>query len=81
MKLLVEKLGSTARPSSPRSQKLCVCVRRSATTVNVFVEMFGKSLMSPLFSATITRPSGRKRTVVGLVSPLKTTVSEKPGCL
>ena len=34
--------------------------------------------MRPLFSATKTRPSGAKRTTVGFVSPLKTTVSWKP---
>ena len=47
--------------------------RRSATTVKVFVEMFGKTLIRPLFSATSTRPSGRNRTTVGLVRAVKTT--------
>src|SRR4030095_1164712 len=37
--------------------------------------------MRPLFSATSTRPSGRKRSVEGWSSPSNTTASEKPGCL
>ncbi len=49
--------------------------------VYVLVVRFGKTLSRPLFSATSTRPSGRKRTTAGFVSPLKTTASEKPGCL
>ena len=35
--------------------------------------------MTPLFSATNTRPSGEKRTAVGWVSPEKTISSWKPG--
>ena len=34
--------------------------------------------MSPLFSATKTRPSGEKRIVVGAVSPENTMDSENP---
>jgi hypothetical protein len=34
--------------------------------------------MSPLFSATKTRPSGEKRTDVGSVNPENTTDSENP---
>ena len=36
------------------------------------------TLISPLFSATNTRPSGEKRTAVGIFSPLNTVVSVKP---
>src|SRR4051794_23365784 len=35
--------------------------------------------MTPRFSATKIRPSGAKRTTVGLVRPLSTTVSANPG--
>ena len=38
-----------------------------------------KTLISPLFSATKTRPSGEKRTDVGWVTPEKAVVSWKPG--
>ena len=34
--------------------------------------------MTPAFVATYTRPSGAKRTTVGLTSPLHTVVSVKP---
>ncbi len=47
----------------------------------VLVVRLGKIFSRPLFSATRTRPSGRKRTTAGLVSPEKTTDSEKPACL
>ena len=40
-----------------------------------------KTLISPLFSATNTRPSGEKRTAVGWVRPLKAVVSWKPGSM
>src|SRR5262249_25178591 len=36
------------------------------------------TLITPLFSATKTRPSGEKRIEVGLSRPEKTTVSWKP---
>src|SRR5262245_29410364 len=78
---LPAKSGSTARPSNPRSQKLWTCVRKSTTVVGVGSRTLSNSLISPLFSATSTRPSGRKRSVVGWSSPPKTTASEKPGCL
>ena len=65
-------------PSMPRSQKLWTFVRRSAKTVGVVSERLSKTLMSPLFSATNTRPSEANRITVGLVSPLKTVVSTKP---
>jgi hypothetical protein len=35
--------------------------------------------MRPLFSATKTRPSGEKRTIVGALRPVIATVSWKPG--
>src|SRR5215203_6965899 len=65
-------------PSSPRSQKLCTCVRRSAKVVGVVSENDEKTLISPLFSATKTRPSAEKRTTVGFVRPLNAVVSTKP---
>ena len=66
---VVGKFGASARPSSPRSQKLWTWVRRSANTVGVVSDRLSKTLMSPLFSATKTRPSGENRTAVGWVSP------------
>ena len=71
-------MGSRAKPRRPRSQKLCTFVLRSANTVGVGSVRLSKTLIRPLFSATKTRPSGEKRTTVGLVRPLKTTVSWKP---
>ena len=59
--------GASAMPSSPRSQKLWTFVRRSANTVGVVSERLSKTLISPLFSATKTRPSEAKRTTVGFV--------------
>jgi len=44
----------------------------------VVAERFAKTLMSPLFSVTKTRPSGEKRTDVGCVNPERTTDSENP---
>jgi hypothetical protein len=46
--------------------------------VGVVAERSAKTLMSPLFSATKTRPSGEKRTDVGCVSPESTMDSENP---
>ena len=65
-------------PSSPRSQKLWTWVRRSANVVGVVSESDEKTLISPLFSATKTRPSAAKRTTVGLVRPLNEVVSANP---
>src|SRR5919106_3800566 len=73
------KDGSSAIPSSPRSQELCTLVRRSAKTVGSVSERLSKSLMMPLFSATNTRPSGENSTTVGYSRPSKTTESWKPG--
>ena len=41
-------------------------------------ERLAKTLTSPLFSATKTRPSGEKRIAVGDVSPENTMDSENP---
>src|SRR5690349_12550082 len=65
----------------PRSQKLWTAVRKSATIDGVVDVRVSNFLISPLFSATITLPSGRKRTAVGLTRPLKTWTSWKDGCL
>jgi hypothetical protein len=46
--------------------------------VGVVAERLAKTLMSPLFSVTKTRPSGEKRTDVGCVNPERTTDSENP---
>ena len=73
------KFGSSASPSSPRSQKLWTLVRRSANTSRLVSDERSKTLIIPLFSATKTRPSGAKRTAVGLVSPENTVRSENPG--
>jgi len=78
---LVVKLGSIARPSRPRSQKFITLTRRSATTVGVVEVRVANFLMRPLFSITITLPSGRKRIVVGFTRPLKATCSLNPACL
>ena len=43
------------------------------------VGRLSKTLMIPLLLATNTRPSGAKRTTVGLPSPLQTVLSVKPG--
>ena len=72
------KSGSSASPSSPRSQKLCTWVRRSAKTSGCVSDSESNTLISPLFSATKTRPSEAKRTAVGLVSPENTVRSENP---
>src|SRR5919202_4499297 len=72
------KLGSSARPSRPLSQKLCTLVRRSAKIVGVVSERLSKTLIKPLFSATKTRPSLENLTVVGWVRPLITVDSVKP---
>src|SRR5215212_9774028 len=65
-------------PSRPRSQKLWTLTLRSAKTSGVGSVSESKTLITPRFSATNTRPSDAKRTTVGLVSPLKTVDSEKP---
>ena len=72
------KSGCSAIPSSPRSQKLCTCVRRSAKVVGVVSCSDENTLIRPLFSAMNTRPSGAKRITVGFVSPLKATLSLNP---
>jgi hypothetical protein len=46
--------------------------------VGVVAERVAKTLMSPLFSATKTRPSGEKRIAVGCVSPENTADSVNP---
>src|SRR5581483_5691135 len=48
------------------------------TVDDVFVERFGKTLITPFRCATKTRPSGENRRLTGPLSPLKTTVSWKP---
>ena len=53
-------------------------VLRSVKSDGVVSKTLSKTLMTPLFSATKTRPSEAKRTTVGLVSPLKTVVSSNP---
>ena len=53
-------------------------MRRSANVVGVVSLRFVKTLTSPLFSATKTRPSAAKRIVDGFASPLKTVRSWKP---
>src|SRR5215212_7034608 len=65
-------------PRSPRSQKLYTLTFRSAKTSGVVSVKESKTLITPRFSATKTRPSLAKRTTVGCVRPLKTTDSEKP---
>mgnify|MGYP003694108123 CR=1 FL=1 len=62
-------------PRSPRSQKSCTLVRRSAKTVGVGSPSPLKTLISPLFSATKMRPSDAKRTTVGLFRPETATDS------
>jgi hypothetical protein len=46
--------------------------------MGVVAERLAKTLMSPLFSVTKTRPSGEKWTEVGPTNPEKTTDSENP---
>ena len=53
-------------------------MRRSAKVVGVVSLSDAKTLISPLFSATKTRPSAANRTTVGLVRPLMGVVSAKP---
>ena len=53
--------------------------RRSAKTVGVVADTLAKTLMSPLFSATKTRPSAANWKAVGWTSPPKTSASWKPG--
>jgi hypothetical protein len=48
------------------------------TTVGVVSARLSNTFNVPFFSATKTRPSGENRTEVGLLSPEKTTLSEKP---
>src|SRR5262245_5380130 len=76
---LAGKPGSSARPSRPRSQKLCTLVRRSAKTVGLVSLRLSKTLIRPLFSPTNTRPSAANWTTVGSVSPLNAIVSWNPG--
>ena len=59
---LRETAGAAPRPSNPRSQKLCTCVRRSAKTSGDESARSSNTLTSPLFSVTNTRPSGRSAT-------------------
>src|SRR5581483_5734993 len=48
------------------------------TVDDVFVERFGKTLMTPFRCATKTRPSGEKRTLTAPLRPVRTTLSWKP---
>src|SRR5439155_14770225 len=70
--------GSSARPSSPRSQKLCTFVRRSAKIVGVGAVRLLNTLMRPLFAATKTRPSDANSIAVGSTRPEKTIDSSNP---
>ncbi len=73
--------GSSGRAPSREARDPSSCARSSrrfANTVGVVSERLSKTLITPLFSATKTRPSEAKRTTVGLVRPLKATVSWKP---
>jgi hypothetical protein len=54
-------------------------VRRSANTSGDGSDKLSKTLISPRFSATKIRPSAANWTAVGLVRPLRATVSRKPG--
>ena len=47
--------------------------------VGVVSLRLSKTLMTPRFSATKTRPSPAKRTAVGSINPLNTVDCEKPG--
>jgi hypothetical protein len=58
---------------------LCTFVRRSAKVVGVVSLGPSKTTISPLFSATKTRPSREKRIDVGSGTPEKAVVSWKPG--
>jgi hypothetical protein len=51
---------------------------RSAKTSGVVSASESKTLMTPRFSATNTRPSRANRTAVGFVSPLNAIDSWKP---
>src|SRR5215218_5564064 len=65
-------------PSRPRSQKLWTLALRSAKTSGVPSARESKTLITPRFSATKTRPAGENRRAVGFVKPLNTTDSENP---
>ncbi len=72
----IGKFGSSAMPEQARGPRSCGPSspgrrRRSASCPT----RLSKTLIRPLFSATNTRPSGAKRTTVGLVRPLKAVVS------
>ena len=56
----VGKFGSSAMPSSPRSQKLYTLTFKSAKTVGVGSVRESKTLITPRFSATNIRPSLRE---------------------
>ncbi len=71
--------GSSARPSSPRSQPLNTRSLRSAYNVGVGSPKSLNTWIVPRFSATKMRPSAANRTAVGNVRPLNATVSWKPG--
>src|SRR5215216_620655 len=66
-------------PRSPRSQKSCTRVRKSAHTVGVGSAMLSNTRIRPAFSATKTRPSGAQRIDVGFVKPDLTTESVTEG--
>src|SRR5437868_9918107 len=72
--------GSTASPSRPRSQKLWVFVRRSATIVGVVSVRLSNSSTTPVFNPTNTRVSGNGAnfTTVGAARPWNTGTSLKP---
>src|SRR5215218_2265724 len=72
------RLGSSASPRRPRSQKFWTFVVSVVKAFGVVSVRLSKILMVPLFSATNTRPSAAKRIAVGLVSPDQTVVSWKP---
>ena len=72
------RLGSSASPSRPRSQKLWTFVVRPLNTVGVGSARLSKTLIVPLFSATKTRPSAANRIAVGLTRPDQTVVSWNP---
>src|ERR687888_7968 len=60
-----ENIGSTARPSRPRSMKSSTFVLRSTYRVGVGSETLSYSFTTPVFCATNTWPSGAQRTAVG----------------
>src|SRR6185295_9169049 len=75
MKLLVAKLGSKARPRSPRSpEELTVTVRNGAGSSAPFLI----TRNWPACRQTNRRPSGAKSMAVGLLRPLAISVSLKP---